>query len=298
MSATGTPLAAEMAQEQYTPELLEERFGYFLAQFGADAEGTTPLYVQCLADMKTRDLSTLYVHLAHVFQWDPSMGSYIEEYYNRLEPTLRKALHAFIKDNHPGMVDGSDGNAREHYVAFHGQHPQRMRDLRTQKLGRLSCFMGTVTRSSEVRPELLFGAFKCGQCSAVKRGVPQQFKYSPPAICDNQTCNNRWGLAFVGAWACMHGQRSMQHACVLFPPYGPHAAPPHRHSLCMHAAATATQPCPLQHCRPGRPGTYDAKSMWRRSPCVRCGVSVPPAAAQGPLDAGARGVGVLRLAAA
>ncbi|WP_455409866.1 hypothetical protein [Lacticaseibacillus paracasei] len=36
-----------------------------------------------------------------------------------------------------------------------------IRDLRTHKIGRLVSISGTVTRTSEVRPELLYGTFTC-----------------------------------------------------------------------------------------------------------------------------------------
>lgn len=197
------------AGQDYTPALLEARFTEFLNEYGKEDEDSLPLYVSLLAQMKAEDKSTLYVHLVHVNQYDMLMGAFIESRYNRIEPTLRKALHAFIREHERSMVEGTDGASREFFVAFYGQSPQRMRDLRTDKLGRLMCFTGTVTRSSEVRPELLLGAFKCGQCQAVKRGVPQQFKYSPPPVCDTALCGNRWewgwGLRRGRVWRVASG---------------------------------------------------------------------------------------------
>ena len=62
---------------------------------------------------------------------------------------------------------------------------------RVEKVGTLTCFQGTVTRTSEVRPELYVGAFTCQQCQTVVRGIQQQFKYTEPLICTNPTCGNR-----------------------------------------------------------------------------------------------------------
>ena len=39
-----------------------------------------------------------------------------------------------------------------------------IRDLKADKVGRLLSFSGTVTRTSEVRPELMEGRFQCEQC--------------------------------------------------------------------------------------------------------------------------------------
>lgn len=66
-----------------------------------------------------------------------------------------------------------------------------MRELRTDKLTKLTAFRGTVTRTSDVRPELQYGAFKCLDCNTIVHGVEQQFKFSPPPCCTNNTCNNR-----------------------------------------------------------------------------------------------------------
>lgn len=70
-----------------------------------------------------------------------------------------------------------------------------LRELRTPKIGQLLSFGGTVTRTSEVRPELLFGAFACEEpsCGQEVRDVEQQCRYTTPAICPNAMCNNRRG---------------------------------------------------------------------------------------------------------
>jgi DNA replication licensing factor MCM6 len=54
----------------------------------------------------------------------------------------------------------------------------RIRQLRTDKIGSLIAVSGTVTRTSEVRPELLYGAFACQDCRVVAKGIPQHFKYT------------------------------------------------------------------------------------------------------------------------
>lgn len=46
------------------------------------------------------------------------------------------------------------------------------------RLGKLMSISGTVTRTSEVRPELLYGTFTCKDCGGVMHNVEQQFKYT------------------------------------------------------------------------------------------------------------------------
>ncbi len=54
----------------------------------------------------------------------------------------------------------------------------RIRDLRTGGIGRLYSIAGTVTRTSEVRPELLYGTFQCMDCRVTHPYVEQQFRYT------------------------------------------------------------------------------------------------------------------------
>ena len=90
-----------------------------------------------------------------------------------------------------------DYSKKEFFVAFVNlPRTHHLRELRTQKIGQLVAFSGTVTRTSEVRPELLFGTFVCKDCSAVVTDVEQQCRYTKPAVCPLATCGNRseWEL--------------------------------------------------------------------------------------------------------
>lgn len=63
-------------------------------------------------------------------------------------------------------------------------------------MGRLVSFSGTVTRTSEIRPELTYGTFKCMDCGTMVKDVQQDFAYTEPPSCPNPTCMNRiaWHL--------------------------------------------------------------------------------------------------------
>lgn len=58
----------------------------------------------------------------------------------------------------------------------------RLRELDTHQIGKLLSVSGVVTRTSEVRPELLSGNFRCLDCGAVIKDVQQQFKYTQVPI--------------------------------------------------------------------------------------------------------------------
>ncbi|PWY79257.1 DNA replication licensing factor Mcm6 [Aspergillus heteromorphus CBS 117.55] len=69
----------------------------------------------------------------------------------------------------------------------------RLRQLRTSQIGKLVSVSGTVTRTSEIRPELSLGTFICEECKTVVTNVEQTFKYTEPSQCPNNTCGNRSG---------------------------------------------------------------------------------------------------------
>ncbi|KAI5290513.1 MCM DNA helicase complex subunit mcm6, partial [Ascosphaera acerosa] len=69
----------------------------------------------------------------------------------------------------------------------------RLRQLRTEQIGKLLSISGTVTRTSEVRPELALGTFYCEACHASVENVEQVFKYTEPNVCPNPSCGNRVG---------------------------------------------------------------------------------------------------------
>src|SRR3569833_3001372 len=72
----------------------------------------------------------------------------------------------------------------------------RVRALRAANIGQLLSISGTVTRTSEVRPELSVATFICEACNSVVPIVEQTFRYTEPTQCPNATCQNRqaWRL--------------------------------------------------------------------------------------------------------
>merc|ERR1712014_323304 len=66
-----------------------------------------------------------------------------------------------------------------------------MGEMKTEVIGRLITFTGTVTRTSEVRPMLLTGVFRCIECGMYVNNVEQNFHYTTPNICPIKTCGNR-----------------------------------------------------------------------------------------------------------
>ena len=67
--------------------------------------------------------------------------------------------------------------------------------MKCSKLGQLTAFKGTVTRTTEVRPELVIGVFRCLGCLLPSDPVEQQFRYTEPKRCRTVNCNcSKWDL--------------------------------------------------------------------------------------------------------
>jgi len=72
---------------------------------------------------------------------------------------------------------------------------QTVRDLKCGLLGKLRSFKGTITRTTEVRPELIKGVFRCRECGALSAPIIQQFKYTQPKRCTTVNCDkSSWEL--------------------------------------------------------------------------------------------------------
>jgi DNA replication licensing factor MCM6 len=122
-----------------------------------------------------------------------------QEFY-RLEPHLNDAVSSFVweieRTEH--MQEERQGAARaqvrsKYYVGFEGFYPEEVRALNCSHLGKLTCMKGTVTRTTEVRPELIMGVFRCKGCDTLSPKIPQQFKYTEPKKCRRVNCDsNRW----------------------------------------------------------------------------------------------------------
>lgn len=136
--------------------------------------------------------TVLYVDFAHIQAFSYGMSDQIRDNYERAEPVMRRALQDHVREHHIDYLKEAHGVEKEFFVGLYGlPDTERLRDLRVEKIGRLVSFSGTVTRATEVRPELFLGAFTCGTCGERTTGVEQQYKYTTPLICPKQTCGNK-----------------------------------------------------------------------------------------------------------
>jgi len=165
-------------------------------------------YLEQIHAMKDYELTTLYVDFSHLLEREEVLARAIQDQYYRFIPYLRRALGSLVKKYEPTYYHmsatqvtagptQSSLHTRDFNIAFYNLPlTSGIRDLRMDKIGQLISISGTVTRTSEVRPELILGTFRCMACSNYVYDVEQQFKYTEPIMCQNVKCNNRkdWQL--------------------------------------------------------------------------------------------------------
>lgn len=194
-----------------TGEKVRESFETFIEEF-VDPEQTDDdwdgkIYLAQIEAMKTYEYSTLYVDYQHLLLRENGvLATAILEQYYRFSPFLLKGLHRLLKKYAPSLLHTSLLHNTEETVSetstssqanecvfqisfFNLPTVQRIRDIRSNKIGSLMSILGTVTRTSEVRPELYRACFTCDLCSAVIEGVEQVFKYTEPTACPS--CENQ-----------------------------------------------------------------------------------------------------------
>ncbi|KAJ3414676.1 MCM DNA helicase complex subunit mcm6 [Chytridiales sp. JEL 0842] len=139
--------------------------------------------------------TTVFVDFGHLQEFNETLAEFIEEQCVRVDPYLRKAVQNMVRKYAPDflrMRTGAGSIMREFWVSWYNiQGYRKLRELTMNMVGTLSALCGTVTRTSEIRPELLFGTFRCSDCGTLIKDVPQEFIYTEPTTCTNATCMNR-----------------------------------------------------------------------------------------------------------
>jgi DNA replication licensing factor MCM6 len=111
---------------------------------------------------------------------------------------LKLAVYNVVFRHHEDYVRVEvGGRQREFWVHFYNlPNVLKLRDLKSAKISKLTAFCGTVTRTTEVHPELLTGTFYCLDCQAKIGEIEQRFRFTQPERCSNGACENnrRWRL--------------------------------------------------------------------------------------------------------
>jgi DNA replication licensing factor MCM6 len=189
---------------------VEQLFLEFLTKFRQrNADGgyeSEYFYIEQARHMVQTQKNTLYINFRDFDEIDQSTISFnpqdLQKAIQNKYMTVRDALNAAVPRLLERIPDKAlveevkklrEENGGTRYVAAFFGLPtfSGIRDLRTNQMGKLVTISGTVTRSTEVKPELLVGTFKCHLCDSRQTNVEQQFKVTFPTVCANKGCGNR-----------------------------------------------------------------------------------------------------------
>lgn len=124
----------------------------------------------------------------------------LTEQYGEYKQAIDNLVTSFCKSFTIGDERGDgrlDPGLGGYTASFYGlRWIESLRTLRCEKLGKLCSLRGTITRTSDVRPELIKACFECEICGCIVDNVVQQFVYSLPSVCPTKGCGNRtaWQL--------------------------------------------------------------------------------------------------------
>ncbi|RCI08908.1 hypothetical protein L249_4929 [Ophiocordyceps polyrhachis-furcata BCC 54312] len=210
--------------------LVQEHFESFIESFTEEpspsgaptpsAATTDKYYLAQIRGMRSFQLSTLYVDYRHLRSWNQSFADAVTGQYYRFLPFLTAALNnmmakyvpQYFREHRQPTASSTAATQTDEATSRKNEHQQtdklfalafynlslvsRVRSLRAANIGSLLSISGTVTRTSEVRPELSSATFVCEDCRAIVPNVEQTFRYTEPTQCPNLLCSNRvnWQL--------------------------------------------------------------------------------------------------------
>ncbi|GAV30025.1 hypothetical protein PMKS-003531 [Pichia membranifaciens] len=201
--------------EDKISETVQESFEEFLENFkvATDDDEYDPhfdgkLYLERVAKMVNDDSTLLNIDFKHLQSYQNGiLAAAITEQFYRFLPFLQNGLRHIVSQHQPQFLRrqvssvASDEASKtiEHnfQISFYNLTVvHRIRELKAENIGMLMAISGTVTRTSEIRPELYKAAFTCDICKALITNIEQTFRYTEPTSCINTTCVNQseWTL--------------------------------------------------------------------------------------------------------
>lgn len=169
---------------------VKESFIGFVHSF-TDEEGEK-CYLKEVAELANPERNTLSVQFPHIMSYSALLGASIEMEFYRLYPFLCEAIREVVIETSTDESNHARLRRKEYYLGITQlKTKHQIRDLTSDKVGKLLRISGQVVRTHPVHPELCLGSFVCDDCNVITSNVPQQFKYTQPIKCENPQCQNR-----------------------------------------------------------------------------------------------------------
>ena len=145
---------------------------------------------------------TVCVDWKHFKAFAPAEADILQKDFPRFRIALSKALFYVIHDIL--QVDTKDASHLAYDVAFYGVPDTfSVRSIRAMRCGMLCTLNATVTRMTQVRPELVQACFTCRNCGTVSDPILQNYTYTMPIRCAQEGCEN------TELWSVVHNRQTV-----------------------------------------------------------------------------------------
>ena len=150
---------------------------------------------------------TYFVDLNNLQEFDSILFREIQQNFTEVYDKLQMIFNSFCIDKFDKQLDLSFINNTLNV---------KIREIKADKLNKLISFSGTVTRTTQVRPELTVASFRCRMCRTTINDVIQEYKYTEPIYCPNNLCTNRTQFDLIteqsdfSNWQRIHVQESTE----------------------------------------------------------------------------------------
>lgn len=180
---------------------IKREFTHFLQNFEErSSTSSEPKYLKMIKQMIEKSKHLLVIQRHDLITFNNELANCLFDEFYKYEALVNATLTQLVKEVEKHMNDAEefrkDEERDEKYeITFDAglssltSNEGSVRDLRCDRLGKLISFRGTITRTTEVRPELNIGVFRCKACGTFSQPTVQQFKYTEPRKCGGKNCD-------------------------------------------------------------------------------------------------------------
>jgi len=171
---------------------MSEVFREFLS-FLEHEDGKKKRHVEEIKKTVEEDRRDVPVNYNDLLQFSQNLAIAIKRNFVTAEKEMSRAIEEVVGKYCPEFTEkGVRGRKETFSCSIYGLDVvYSVRDLKTHLLNQLVSVSGIVTRTAQVKPELIEGSFECAECRAVVRGISQERRNRQPPQCINPICMNR-----------------------------------------------------------------------------------------------------------
>lgn len=171
---------------------IESRFEDFIKNY-QDIKGKY-IYRETLKELPAKGLISLVIDFDDLLRYDPELGKQIIDNPAECFEEGSNAIKSVLK-----IIDAEYAESVRKFFIRIKNLPSTLplRKIRAQFIGKLIQVSGILTRASKVQPLLVEGTFQCRHCGTKMQQEQIEGRYTPPAICINQTCRRKGPFTLI-----------------------------------------------------------------------------------------------------